>query len=148
MLFLQNNLTWEKSETLRFEERIQNGQGLIISTKVNCSEENCKNSSSPLFITVQFEKQFLSWNLPYKSLFDESLVVYEVNQKLCVIRDDPKIDQVDLAIEIKAPRCGSYHKVPITTTRSHISNQLGKFTNVIKNQKLLKLFHALLIALS
>ena len=103
---------------------------------MNCSEENCKNSSSPLFITVQFEKQFLSWNLPYKSLFNESLVVYEVNQKLCVIRDDPKIDMVDLAIEIKAPRCGSYHKVPITTSRSHISNQLGKFTNVIVNQNL------------
>ena len=98
-----------------------------IYTTVNCAEssteENCKNSSAPLFITVQFENQFLSWNLPYKDLFDESLVVYEVNKKLCVIREDPKIDMVDLAIEIKAPRCGSYKKVPIISPGNYISDR-------------------------
>ena len=93
---------------------------------MNCSEENCKNSSSPLFITVQFEKQFLSWNLPYKSLFDDSLVIYEVNKTLCLLKEDPDIDFVDIAIEIKTPRCGSYHKVPLIPSGNYISNRLGK----------------------
>ena len=103
-------------------------------TKVDCtrnslSEENCKNLSVPIFITVQFGTQFLSWNLPYVSLFDDSLVLYEVNQNLCLIKEDPDIDLVDIAIEVKAPRCGKYHRVLIKpSTKSYIAMPSGKLT--------------------
>ena len=95
----------------------------------NLSEENCKNLSVPIFITVQLGTQFLSWNLPYVSLFDDSLVLYEVNQNLCLIKEDPDIDLVDIAIEVKAPRCGKYHRVPIKpSTKSYIAMPSGKLT--------------------